>query len=196
MVAVAEGEQSTSNIEALSDGSFLVTCLGGSVGVVPLQGGKGIFIRGGQSVSISPQGNLSPMSPQAVPPAAPVSTETLPAALQKHGHARWILIGVGVAGAGVAAAVLSARAGTSSAVSPVSLTPPTSASSNSGASSSNPPAPDPPPPSQPSPQPPPPSPPQPPPPSPPQPSPPGKDCHHHHDKNCSQHIVIGLSFHF
>ena len=40
-----EGEQSRSNIEAPSDGSFLVTCLGGSVGIIPLGGGKGVFIR-------------------------------------------------------------------------------------------------------------------------------------------------------
>ncbi len=62
VVAVAEGEQSTSSIEAPSDGSFLISCLGGSVGVIPLQGGKGIFIREGQSVSVSPQGELSAMS--------------------------------------------------------------------------------------------------------------------------------------
>src|SRR5690242_4879917 len=45
VVAVAEGEQSSSNIEAPSDGSFLITCSGGSVGILPLGGGKGIFIR-------------------------------------------------------------------------------------------------------------------------------------------------------
>jgi hypothetical protein len=38
VLAVAEGEQSVSNIEAPSDGSFLVTCEAGSVGVIPLQG--------------------------------------------------------------------------------------------------------------------------------------------------------------
>src|SRR4029077_18940922 len=109
VVAVAEGKQSTSSIEAPSDGSFLISCLGGSVGVIPLQGGKGIFIREGQSVSVSPQGELSAMIAQAEAPAALGSTETAPAARQKHSHARWILIGVGAAGAVAAAAILSAR---------------------------------------------------------------------------------------
>src|SRR5579863_2477201 len=67
VVAVAEGEQSTSTIEAPSDGSFVISCLGGSVGVIPLQGGKGIFITRGQSVGVSAQGELSAMSAPAAP---------------------------------------------------------------------------------------------------------------------------------
>ena len=117
VVAVAEGEQSTSNIEAPSDGSFVVTCVSGSVGIIPLGGGKGIFIRMGQSASISAQGELPPMiregsgvKPEAAPPlAAPISEEPVPAARQKHGYMRWVLIGAGVAGAGVAAAILTAN---------------------------------------------------------------------------------------
>jgi hypothetical protein len=178
VVAVAEGEQSISNIEAPSDGSFLVSCVGGSVGVIPLQGGKGIFIRAGQSAGISAQGELSAVSRQAPPSAARASAETVPAARQKRSHARWILLAVGAAGAGVAVALLSSSA---------SGTP--STSSASGSSSNNPPAPDPPPPSQPSPQP------TPPPPPTPQPPPPGHNCHDH-PKHCQPHVVIGFAFHF
>jgi len=188
VVAVAEGEQSTSSIEAPSDGSFLISCLGGSVGVVPLQGGKGIFIREGQSVSVSPQGEFSMSAQAELSAAAPGSTETAPAARQKHSHARWILIGVGAAGAVAAAAILSASGSGASANSPT-----VAASSGSVAPpASNPPTPDPPGPPQPTPPQP-----QPPPPQPPsQPNPPGGDGCHHHKKNCQQNVVIGFAFHF
>ena len=188
VVAVAEGEQSTSSIEAPSDGSFLISCLGGSVGVVPLQGGKGIFIREGQSVSVSPQGEFSMSAQAELSAAAPGSTETAPAARQKHSHARWILIGVGAAGAVAAAAILSASGSGASANSPT-----VAASSGSVAPpASNPPTPAPPGPPQPTPPQP-----QPPPPQPPsQPNPPGGDGCHHHKKNCQQNVVIGFAFHF
>lgn len=210
VLAVAEGEPSSSSIAALSDGSFQVTCVAGSVGVIPLQGGKGVFIRAGQSVGISAQGELSTMSASAVPsaartgandaPAAPSassdSRETAPAARQKH-TTRWILIAAGIAGAGVAAAILSAnRSTTSSGISSVSATPSSPISSGTvSASPSNPPAPVLPVPSQPAPQPPQPVPPQ------PQPAPPANNCpnhddHEHQDKGCKPHVVLGLAFHF
>lgn len=206
VVAVAEGEQSTSSIEAPSDGSFLITCLGGSVGVIPLQGSKGIFIRGGQSVRVSPQGELSAMSDlsatnsQSSASPALASAGPEPAARQKHSYRRWILIGVGAAGAGVAAAILSAGGSGASVNTPaVSVSSPSSATSGSGAPlASNPPTtPDPPAPPQPTP--PQPTPPQPQPPAPqppPQPDPPGGTGCHHHKKNCQQNVVIGFAFHF
>jgi fructose-specific component phosphotransferase system IIB-like protein len=194
VVAVAEGEQSTSSIEAPSDGSFLITCLGGSVGVVPLQGGKGIFITRGQSVSISPQGELTAVSSSATPTtptfaaATPAATSTgpEPAARKRHSHLRWILIGAGVAGAGAVAAILSANGSGGSASPAVSAGSPSSSTSSSAAPSD--PAPSPPTPS--------PAPPQPTPPQPnPPPQPPG--CpQHHHNKNCQQNVVIGFSLHF
>jgi hypothetical protein len=200
VVAVAEGEQSTSSIEAPSDGSFLVSCLGGSVGVIPLQGGKGIFIREGQSVRVSPQGELSAMSAPAAAPVAgdSIETDTAPAGRQSH-RTRWILIGVGVAGAIAAAAILSAS-GSSAAVTPaLSVSSPSSATSGSAAPpAGNPPSPDPPAPPQPAP--PQPTPPQ-PQPLPPAPQPPsggdsgGNGCHDGH-KDCKPHVVIGFAFHF
>lgn len=188
VVAVAEGEQSTSSIETPSDGSFLISCLAGSVGVVPLQGAKGIFIREGQSVSISPQGELSAVSPQATLAAAqsPKETNTVPAGRQRHSRTRWILLGVGAAGAVTAAVILAGGSGTAANTSAVSLSSPSSPSSGGGTPpASNPSPPDPPAPPQP-------TPPQPPP----QPDPPGGNgCHHHH-KDCQGHIVIGFAFHF
>lgn len=187
VVAVAEGEQSTSNIEAPSDGSFVVTCVSGSVGIIPLGGGKGIFIRMGQSANISAQGQLFPMSrevsgakPEAAPPlAAPISEEPVPAARQKHGYMRWVLIGAGVAGAGVAAAILTANgSGAASSVPAISSSSSFPPSDPAPISSPAPSQPTPAPPSQPA-----------PPPS------PGHNCPHD-DKSCKPHIVIGLAFHF
>ncbi len=109
VVAVTEGEQSTSNIDMAADGSFFVSCLDGSVGVIPLQGANGIFIQAGQSVSISPQGDLSTEKRPTSAPAAPAPTTTTPPAAQaKKSNTRWILLGV--AGAGAAAGVTAALA--------------------------------------------------------------------------------------
>ena len=207
VVAVAEGEQSTTSIEAPSDGSFLISCMGGSVGVIPLQGGKGIFIRGGQSARVSPQGELLPMGdlsatnsqPTASP--APASDGAEPAAHSKHSYTRWILIGVGVAAAVTAAAILASGSGSSVNTPAVVASSPSSASSGSAAApANNPPAPDPAPPSQPTPQPTPPqpTPPQPQPPSPQPPPPPDPGGNHCHDNNkdCHKHVAIGFAFHF
>jgi len=194
VVPLAEGEESTSVIEAPSDGSFLVSCQTGSVSVLPLQGGKGVFIEAGQSASISAQGELSVVS-SAAPPSTTASTEPVrkaePAARQTHAMRRWILIGAAAAGAGVAAAILIGNGSSSSArAASATVTSPPSASG---------PTPDPPP-TQPSNSPPAPAsanpnPPSAAPPGPPPPAPPGHDCDHH-KKNCSPHVVIGFAFHF
>jgi hypothetical protein len=201
VLAVAEGEQSSSSIEAPSDGSFVVTCVAGSVGVIPLQGGKGVFIRASQSVAISPQGELSSMS-APVPPAEPPSTlhdppaapsalsdsrQAAPAGREKHGKTRWILIGAGIAGAGVAAAIVSTKASaTPASASSVLVSPSSPISSSAGSSNPSAPLPPSPPPS--------PAPSQPPP-----PAPPGNGCHDHQshdDKGCKPHAVLGFAFHF
>ncbi|PYU30739.1 MAG: hypothetical protein DMG31_13345 [Acidobacteria bacterium] len=132
VLAVAEGEQSVSNIEAPSDGSFLVTCEAGSVGVIPLQGGNGIFIQAGQSVSISAQGELSAMGPQAGPSAGPISKEPVRDVRPPRSYRRWILIALGTAGAGAVAGILSSRRpGTPSNGPSVSPTPTSSSSASS-----------------------------------------------------------------
>ena len=109
VLAVAEGEQSVSTVEAPSDGSFLVTCVAGSVGVIPLQGGNGIFIQAAQSVRISPQGELTALGPQAAPSAGPSSTELVREGRPPRSYRRWILIALGTAGAGAVAGILSSR---------------------------------------------------------------------------------------
>jgi hypothetical protein len=135
VLAVAEGEQSVSNIEAPSDGSFLVTCEAGSVGVIPLQGGNGIFIQAGQSVSISAQGELSSMGPQAPPSAGPISKEPVRDVRPPRSYRRWILIALGTAGAGAVAGILSSRRPGSN--SPSTSPTPTSSSSASSSTSTS-----------------------------------------------------------
>jgi hypothetical protein len=150
VLALAEGEQSVSNIEAPSDGSFLVTCEAGSVGVIPLQGGNGIFIQAGQSVSISAQGELSAMGPQAAPSAGPISKEPVRDVRPPRSYRRWILIALGTAGAGAVAGILSSRRpGTPSNTPSAAATSTSSASSSTSTptSSSSPSNPAPPPPS-------------------------------------------------
>lgn len=138
VLAVAEGEQSVSNIEAPSDGSFLVTCEAGSVGVIPLQGGNGIFIQAGQSVSISAQGELSAMGPQATSSAGPISKEPVRDVRPPRSYRRWILIALGTAGAGAVAGILSSRRPGTPSNSPSASATPASSSSSSSASSSTP----------------------------------------------------------
>jgi hypothetical protein len=137
VLAVAEGEQSVSNVEAPSDGSFLVTCEAGSVGVIPLQGENGIFIQAGQSVSISAQGELSAMGPQAAPSAGPISKEPVRDVRAPRSYRRWILIALGTAGAGAAAGILSSRHPRTPSNSPSASPTPTSSSSASSSTSTS-----------------------------------------------------------
>jgi hypothetical protein len=199
VAAVAEGEQSTSQIEARSDGSFLVSCLDGSVGVIPLQGGKGAFIEAGQSLNVSAQGELSGLAQPArrsasAAPSTPASVKNPPDMRTRKSHRRVLLIGLAAVGTGAVAALLSvSRPGTATSNPSVSLAPTaspiTSSSSPSTTNSSNSPNSSPPsnpvPPPQPS-----------PPPS--QPSGPGDGCqgHHHHGNGCDPHVVMGLTLHF
>lgn len=136
VLAVAEGEESVSNIEAPSDGSFLITCVAGSVGVIPLQGGKGIFIQAGQSVGISAQGELSAIGPQAAPSASPISKEPVRDVRPAKSYKRWILIALGTAGAGAVAGMLSSRRPGTSSNSPSASPTPTSSSASSSTSTS------------------------------------------------------------
>ena len=81
----------TFRITRAQDGSFLVSCLVGSVGVLALESKVGRFLQGGQSLTVSEK--------QAVLSPAPSAS-----AKRKGNFAtRWLI--VGLAGAGAAAAV-------------------------------------------------------------------------------------------
>lgn len=120
VVAVTEGEQSSSNIQVSSEDSFFVTCLDGSVGIVSLGGGSGLFLQAGQSASIAPGQSVRVESrPTTAPPApAPPSTSTAPPTSRpKKSNTRWIIVGAAGA-AGIAGIAALASHGGGTAISP------------------------------------------------------------------------------
>jgi len=88
--------QTATTIERMADGSYLVTCLAGNVGVFPLEETSGLFLQAGQSARISPKGELAAV-------AAPAPT---PPQSAGRNRSTWILLGL--AGGGVAAGVAAA----------------------------------------------------------------------------------------
>lgn len=73
------------------DGSFLVYCLDGKIGVLTVEGKSGDLLQAGQSLTVSAKSELL------------TSTSTPKA--KGHSHLRWILLGVAGAAAGTAAAL-------------------------------------------------------------------------------------------
>jgi len=117
-VGVTDGEQSTSKIEKGADGSFTVTCLDGSVILVPTAGSNGLLMQAGQTVNISGQGQLSAVKETGtVPPPNP----TPGTVQQKKSYTMWIVIGAAGAG-GVGAALALAGHKSSPSVSPSDVT--------------------------------------------------------------------------
>src|SRR6267142_3592579 len=53
------------SIDRAPDGSFLVACSDGAIGVLTLKGTSGLFLQVGQSVSAAPNGQLFPVVQQA-----------------------------------------------------------------------------------------------------------------------------------
>jgi hypothetical protein len=103
LVAPTQGEESTAKVEKAPDGSFLISCLQGSLGIIGLQGGGGLLLESNQSVRISAQGELAAVEQQPATPPAPAN----PSSVQKKSNAGWIILAVaGGAGAAGAAAGL------------------------------------------------------------------------------------------
>src|SRR5689334_4172317 len=74
------------------DGSFLVYCLDGKIGVLTVEGESGQLLQAGQSLTVSAKSGLLASSS---PPKS-----------KGHSHTRWILLGLaGAAGAGAAVAL-------------------------------------------------------------------------------------------
>jgi len=133
---VIEAQQSTSQVVRHADGSFTVTCLEGSVGLIPLEGATGRVLQLGESVNILPSGELDigkttvaapgaapkPTPPETTPsPTAQASTTQpppeapVPPVQHKDKTKEYILIGVIAGGAvGIAAGVAGAGHGHSS----------------------------------------------------------------------------------
>lgn len=104
VVPAVRSQLTAAKVERQADGSFLVTCLDGSVSAIPLQGTSGQLLEAGQSVSISPGGEL----------VAHMEATVKPSASRKHGglnRTGWTLLGVAGTGAGIAAVALGHKGG-------------------------------------------------------------------------------------
>jgi hypothetical protein len=131
VVGATEGELTSAKIERGADGSFAVTCLGGSVILVPAgEGSNGLLIQAGQMVDISPRGKLSSVkeaapAPAPAPSSAPAPGEapstpapaSTPTSTGMSNTTKWIIAGVAIAG-GAGAAIALAGGHKSSSVSP------------------------------------------------------------------------------
>ena len=114
VVGATEGELTSAKIERGADGSFVVTCLGGSVILVPTgEGSSGLLIQAGQMVDISSRGKLSAVKEAAAAPApapapgeAPSTPAPAPASTGMSNTTKWIIAGVVIAGGAGAALAL------------------------------------------------------------------------------------------
>jgi hypothetical protein len=134
---VIESQQSTSQVVRNADGPFTVTCLEGSVGLIPLEGATGRVLQAGESVNILPSGELDVAKATGAPPiktpapatapenkpspaeqastAQPPPEAPVPPVQHKDKTKEYILIGVIAGGAvGIAAGVAGAGHGHSS----------------------------------------------------------------------------------
>jgi hypothetical protein len=125
---VIQAQESSSKIEKHADGSFTITCLNGSVGLIPLEGTIGRVLQAGESVNIQPSGEMdlaeAPGKPSGVteqaatpPPARPAEPPVVENKKKKNQYL--LLVLAGGAAVGIAAGVAGAGHGSSS-VSPSS----------------------------------------------------------------------------
>ena len=98
VVPTNRNEQTTATIERMADGSFLVTCLAGNVGVISRREAPGLFLQAGQSARISPKNELVALEKPTLAP------------IQSAGRSHRLWIYLGLAGGGIAAGTAAALA--------------------------------------------------------------------------------------
>src|SRR6266436_8070614 len=106
------------SIDRAPDGSFLVTCSDGAIGVLTLKGTSGLFLQVGQSVTAAPNGQLLPVIQQAVATEKLLSGKSSSGARKARGNnGGWGFLGLAAAGvAGILAA--QSHAGGKQSISP------------------------------------------------------------------------------
>jgi hypothetical protein len=112
---VIETQQSSSRIEKTAVGSFMVSCLDGSIGVIPTQGVSGQVLHSGQMIEISSDGVLGAPQEISNQPAATQPT------VKKSSKTGWIILGVAGGGAAGIAAAVAGRGSHGAPVSPSSM---------------------------------------------------------------------------
>lgn len=106
VVPAVRSRVTSAKIEAQPGGTFQVTCLGGDISTLPLQGGSGQLLEAGQSVSSSPGRGLVAQKQSGLKLSGSSHTEAL------KGRTGWTLFGLAGAGAGAAALALTHGGGT------------------------------------------------------------------------------------
>lgn len=115
VVAANRNEQTIVTIAGAADGSYLVTCSAGDIGIFPLQGASGLFLQAGRSARISPSGELA-----AVESPAPGAAQGSAQAAGTNHNKLWILLGLGGGGIAAGVAVAVANGGSHPPMSPSS----------------------------------------------------------------------------
>jgi hypothetical protein len=112
VVPTNRNERTTLTIQKAPDGSFIVTCSAGNVGILPMNQAPGLFLQAVQTARISAAGELSANQGPAGAGG--------PAGTQSAGRSRttWIYVGIAAAGAGAAAGIALAISGGHAPVSP------------------------------------------------------------------------------
>ena len=100
VVPAVRSRVTSAKIERQADGTFLVTCLGGDISTLALEGTAGRLLEAGQSVSVTPGGEMLVQRQYRDTSRG----SGMPGALK--GPTGWTLLGLAGAGAGVAALVL------------------------------------------------------------------------------------------
>ncbi len=115
-VLAEPGVETNAEIDRTAEGSARISCQTGSVGLLALTGtgAEALFLKRGQSVAISPAGEL-----QAAPPD-PAAPSPMPSTTKKKSKAVWIELGLAAAGpaGGIAALVSGGGHGAHVTVSP------------------------------------------------------------------------------
>jgi hypothetical protein len=107
--------EATATITVAADGSARAECHGGSVGITQIEGAASVFLKDGQTVTVSAAGELGAVegagAAASTPTASTTAASSTPAAAPptKKSHATLILIAVGGGAAAAAGAALAAR---------------------------------------------------------------------------------------
>jgi hypothetical protein len=100
VVPAVRSRVTSAKIEGQPGGTFSVTCLDGDISTIPLSGNSGQLLEAGQSVTISPRGELLVQKHSGGTSSGP----GVPGPLK--GRNGWTLLGLAGSGAGAAALVL------------------------------------------------------------------------------------------
>jgi hypothetical protein len=110
IVQTNRDELTVATVSKLVDGSFLVTCSAGNLGIIPMQERPGVFLQAGQSARISPVTDSVGLEKAPEGPVSPSGKS----------HHLWIFVALAGGGIAVGTAVALAHGSSHPTVSPTS----------------------------------------------------------------------------